>query len=129
MLTGLREYLVGHGRLEVTWQLWAGMLLLVNGLAPLAFLDREGAVVLGTYLACIALGAALTRAQGFTRLVAAAHLPWLGLVVWLFPHLAEAPADGTHGQWLRMVLAMNLTALCLDLNDLRRYAMGERRPL
>ena len=122
-----REFLAGLLRLPMVWQLWVAMLAVVNVLVPLAFLDREGPRGAGRHGPVRGPSALwLTHRQGFTKLLGLMHFPWFGLVAWLLPRLAEAPADTGHGQWLRLLIAMNLTSLCIDVVDVVRWWRGER---
>ncbi|MCO4744490.1 MAG: hypothetical protein KC912_06875 [Proteobacteria bacterium] len=129
-MQAIRAFIAGQLRQPPIWQLWAGMLWIVNGVVPLFFLGHtEALVVPAVFALCVAIGVGLAqKQQGFTKLIGLMHFPWFGLVFWLLPRLAHAPADTNFGQWLRMLLAMNLTSLVIDVVDVARYVLGDRAP-
>lgn len=127
-MRAIREFIHGLMRLPMVWKLWLAMLAAVNGLVPLFFWNREGPVVLGVFVLAGILGIGLTHLQGFTKLLGLMHFPWFVLIGWLLPHLADAPAETWHGQWLRLLIAMNATSLVIDVKDLVQYALGQRDP-
>lgn len=112
------------------WRPWIGLLLLVNGIVPLVFLQTvEARAVLGAFALAAAIQMVIFRSLGFVRLLGLGHLiPWVPLLVWLAPRSAGAGLDGSFGIWLAAVVAVDGISLLIDAVDVVRYALGERRP-
>ena len=109
------------------WRLWVAVLIAVNAVAPLFFLDRpEARWTLAAITFAGWVMALLTAWRGFTRLLGAGHAPWLILVPWLVSRWPEAPLDTPFGLWLRIVVAINAASLILDAADVVRYLAGDR---
>lgn len=105
---------------------WVGVLVLVNGVAPLFFLQTlEAKVVLATLAAGGVLMELLTWWQGFTRLLGFGHVLWLGLVPWLLTRLGQYEA-GPVFSWLVAVVVFNALSLVLDARDVALYLGGAR---
>ena len=71
----------------------------------------------------------LTSHFGFTRILGLGHLPWLPLLAWLVFRLESIPAEDVFGLWIRGVLLINSVSLLLDVADVVRYAIGDRKEL
>ncbi|MFQ5477816.1 MAG: hypothetical protein ACE5E4_04280 [Candidatus Binatia bacterium] len=108
-------------------KIWLLLLVAVNLLGPLAFLDRlEARVVLVVFLAGAGLMVGLTALSGFTRLLGLGHVLWVPLLCFLWARLNEIPANDAFGLWLRLLMSANAVSLILDLSDVVRYLRGER---
>ena len=67
------------------WSIWIMALLAVNMIGPLFFLDHlEGQVVLGVFVISFGLTMFLYASRGFSRILGAGHVLWLGLLPWLW---------------------------------------------
>lgn len=112
------------------WRLWVGLLMLVNGVLPLFFLQTlEARVVLAGMMAGAALQMAIFGARGFVRLLGLGHLVvWIPMLLWLGARLGEIGTDGALGQWLAAVIVVDGLSLIIDATDVVRYARGERTP-
>lgn len=127
MLASARAFAASLAALPQVWRLWAGLVLLANVLAPVILPARLGVPVFAALLLVLALGVALTHRLGDSPLIALSRLPWWLLCAWLLMHLPVVPAPTTAGQWLRTLLAMNLTTTCLDLAGMARYGLDRRQ--
>ena len=114
-------------KMPLPWQLWLMLLVGVNLIVPLFFLDRlEAQLVVGAFLASMMLMTALTGLVGFTRLVGLGHVFWIPLVVFLWTRLEQIPAEGVFGLWIRALMALNVLSLVIDTVDVIRYIAGDR---
>ena len=111
------------------WVAWMGLLILVNAVGSLIYIGTtEGVVVLLAILASLLLMMAIYKARGFVRLLGAAHIFWVPLVIWLLARYGEAPEDGAFRFWLLSVIVIDIASLILDGWDVLRYLRGERAP-
>ena len=110
------------------WQLWLMMLVAVNLIVPLFFIDRlEAQVVVGTLLGSMILMTLLTGLSGFTRLLGLGHFLWFPLLYFLWTRLSHYPPDDIYGIWIRVVMVLNAVSLVIDVNDVFRYLAGDRK--
>ncbi len=117
----------GIMRLPVPWRLWMVLLVALNLVVPLFFLDRlEAQLVLVAMVVSMFLMTGLTAVSGFSRLLGLGHIAWIPLVVFLGTRLSEIPASDFYGMWLRVLLVANSLSLVIDLVEVVRYAAGER---
>ncbi len=117
----------GMLKMPVPWQLWLLLLVGVNLIVPLFFLDRlEARVVVGAFLVSMMLMTVLTGLLGFTRLLGLGHVFWVPLVVYLWTRLELIPAEGVFGLWIRALMAINVLSLVIDTVDVVRYIAGDR---
>ena len=117
----------GMMKMPVHWQLWLMLMVAVNLVVPLFFLDHlEAQVVIGVLLASITLMTILTARVGFTRLLGLGHIFWFPLLYFLWTRLDQIPADDFFGIWIRALMAINATSLVIDVVDVVRYLAGDR---
>ena len=117
----------GVMKMPILWQLWLMLLVVVNLVVPLFFLDRlEAQVVVVALLASATLMTILTGVFGFTRLLGLGHIFWLPLLYFLWLRLGQIPADDFFGIWVRALMALNAASLVIDIIDVSRYIAGER---
>ena len=65
----------GLMRMPLPWQLWLMLLVVVNLIVPLFFLNRlEAQVIVAALLASMVLMTVLTAVSGFTRLLGLGHI-------------------------------------------------------
>lgn len=108
-------------------QLWVGMLIGANLLAPLFFLEHvEARVTLGAGLFGMALMTALTGRFGFSRIVGLGHVAWLPLLAFLAGSVAVVPATTGFGLWLRTVIVLDAISIVFDAVDAVRFLRGDR---
>ncbi len=108
-------------------QLWVGLLIGANLVAPLFFLGHvEAQVTLAAGLVGMALMSALTGHFGFSRIVGLGHIAWLPLLAFLVGSASEAPATTGFGLWLHSVIALDAISLVFDAVDAVRFLRGDR---
>ncbi len=113
--------------MPLPWRLWLLLLLTLNLIAPLVFIERlEAQATVAALLVSMALMTGLTGLSGFSRLLGLGHIVWVPLLVFLWTRLGEIPAADAFGLWVRAVIAINATSLVIDAVDVIRYAAGER---
>jgi hypothetical protein len=121
------EFNKGIMKMPFPWRLWLMLLVAVNLVVPLFFLDRrEAQFVLGALLVSMALMVILTAKFGFTRILGLGHILWLPLILFLWLRLSHITADGFFGLWIRAVLILNTASLELDTVDVTRYIRGDK---
>ncbi len=108
-------------------QLWVGLLIGANIVAPLFFLGQiEAQVALAAGLVGLALMSALTGRFGFSRIVGLGHIAWLPLLAFLVGSVSEVPATTGFGLWLRTVIVLDVISLGFDAADAVRFWRGDR---
>ncbi len=109
------------------WQLWLGILVGSNLVAPLFFLGHvEAQATVAALLISMTLMIALTARFGFSRILGLGHVAWLPLLAFLVDRVAEVPATTGFGLWLRTVIVLDAISLVLDAVDVVRFLLGER---
>ncbi len=117
----------GMMKIPIHWRLWLALLVIVNFVIPLFFLNRlEAQVVAGTLIASVILMTGLTALSGFTRLLGLGHIFWIPLLYFLWMRLEQNPADDFFGLWLRVLMILNAASLIIDVVDVGRYIAGDR---
>ena len=117
----------GIMKMPVHWQLWLVLLVTVNLVVPLFFLDRvEAQVIVGTFLASALLMTTLTGVSGFNRLLGLGHIFWIPLLYFLWARLDHIPADDFFGVWVRALMTLNAASLVVDVVDVIRYIAARR---
>ncbi len=114
-------------KLPILVRVWLMLLMSVNLLAPIIYIQRsEARIVLLTFLASFLVMVLITGASGFTRLLGLGHVLWVPLLFFLFSRLDSIPVGGSYSAWIRSVIALNSISLVLDLVDVVKFARGER---
>ncbi len=109
------------------WQLWLGLLIGANLVAPLFFLEHvEAQGTIAALLISMALMTALTARFGFSRILGLGHVAWLPLLAVLVGRVTEVSATTAFGLWLRIVIVLDATSLLIDAVDAIRFARGDR---
>jgi hypothetical protein len=111
-------------------RLWLIMLVTVNLVLPLFFLQRlEAQIVVGTMFVSMMLMTGLTALAGFTRIIGAGHFVWIPMLIWIWTRLGEIPADDLFGLWIRALIILNGISLIIDAVDVKRYIQGDREEM
>ena len=114
-------------RLPIAVRLWLLLLMAVNLVVPVIYLQRiEARIVLLTFLASFLLMILITATSGFTRLLGLGHILWVPLVLFLVSRIDINPVGDFYHVWILSVIALNSVSLLLDLVDVVRFARGER---
>jgi hypothetical protein len=116
-------------RMPFPWPIWIMALMAANMIGPLFFLDHlEGQVVLAVFVVSAGLMMILYAARGFTRILGAGHVFWLGLLPWLWSRLDSAQPGEWLSHWIIAVIVVNGLSLVIDVVDVVRYVRGDRQP-
>lgn len=117
-------------RFPVGWRIWFQILLGVNLVAPLFFLEHpEAWAVLAGYVLSAGVIVPLHRCRGWVRLLGTGHFPWLVILPWIGLRMTVTEPSGAFGAWLVAVLVVDGICLAIDAVDVVRYLAGERRPV
>ena len=117
----------GIMKMPIQWRLWLMLLMVVNLVVPLFYLNRlEAQVVLAVILASAMLMMMLTASSGFTRLLGLGHILWFPLLYFLWIRLDQIPASDFFGIWIRILMTLNAVSLVIDTIDVTRYTAGDR---
>ena len=126
----MREFIKfnkGVMKMAVPVQLWLMLLVGVNLVVPLFFLNRlEAQIIVVTFLASVMLMTMLTASSGFTRLLGLGHILWIPLLLFLWTQLDQIPADDPFRLWIRALMVVNAISLVIDTIDVTRYISGAR---
>jgi len=124
---GLVRYHRGLARLPLSWKPWLLVLLTLNMIVPLFLYDRtEAQVVFGTAILGGATFSLLTGLFGFTRIIWAAHIVWVPLIIWLWFRLPGVADEPGFAWWIRLVIVADLIAMVFDGANVVRYLRGDR---
>jgi len=108
---------------------WIGLLLVVNFMGPLVYLEStEAKVVLAAGLAGAGIQAWLFQRLGFVRLLGVGHAPWVPMVAWLLARPTPMPTGDGFALWIWSVILIDSVSLVIDTTDVVRYVRGEREP-
>ncbi|MBW2614247.1 MAG: hypothetical protein JRE12_18110 [Deltaproteobacteria bacterium] len=111
------------------WLAWLGLLIAVNILASLYFIQTlEAKIVLTAMMFGMMIMTAIYRTKGFVRLLGIGHIAWLPMLPWLWTRLDDVSFDGLFGYWLSAIIVLNSLSLFVDTIDVLRYIKGERTP-
>jgi len=112
------------------WFAWVAVMIAANGVAPFFFWQAsEARITLAVFLTGAVIMFGLFLVSGFTRLLGAAHVMWLGLVPWLALRLHGADLGQPMAQWMLAVVVINGLSLVLDVRDVYLYRKGDRQPV
>lgn len=118
----------GMLKMRLHWQLWVGLLVAANLVAPILFLSHlESQVVLATFAASMVLMVFLTGRFGFTRIVGLGHILWIPMLAFLFTRLGNIPTNDAFGVLIHALFVLNGISLVIDAVDVTRYIAGERQ--
>ena len=113
--------------MPIHWQLWLMLLVILNLLIPLFFLNHiESQVVVGVLLASMILMTVVTAVNGFTRLLGLGHIFWIPLLYFLWTRLDQNSPEDFYGIWMRVLMLLNALSLIIDAVDVGRYIAGDR---
>lgn len=130
MLSAAKGFMVKLRMLSPGLQAWLWVLIALNGVVPLWFLDHQEAwVAMATFHGGFLVGVVLFKIQGFTRLLGLMHAPWIILLVLLWGKIGQVPASEPFGLWMRVVFTLDAVAMVFDAKDVIKYLVGDRQPV
>ena len=117
--------------MKFPWNLWVGLLAMVNMVGGLVFIKTlEGQMALLGLMAAFVIMWVIYAKKGFVRLLGLGHLvAWPPLMVWYAQVILEGDTAGWFFYWLASMLVFNSISLAIDLVDVVRYSLGERQPM
>jgi len=111
------------------WVAWVGLLMLVNIVGSLFFLETiEAKIILTALMAGAMIQTAIFRVKGFVRLLGIGHILWVPMVPWLWFQLGQSTPGTPFGYFLIAVMVVDTVSLIIDTTDVYRYLTGERAP-
>ena len=116
-------------KIPIPWLFWVMLLLTVNLIVPLFYIQT-----LEAQLTLIAMAAgAVTQSYihsklGFVKLLGLGHIFWIPLVIWLGFRLNDTGLGYAFGIWIASVVLINTVSLVIDGLDVIRFVSGERSP-
>jgi hypothetical protein len=130
MIRGVAALAKGVRAMAWPWQAWMGLLVVLNLIAPLAFLDRPDARwTLAATVAVLVSHALLAQLKGFSRLLGLGHIWWIPLIGYLLSRGALSH-PGLNREWFVLwrdaLVAANAISLVIDASDIGRYLAGDR---
>ncbi len=129
MLKLIKVFLRGVLQLAPLWWAWLGVLMLVNIVVPLGYLETiEARVVLAAVAVGMVIQFTIIARLGFVRLLGLGHILWLPMLPWLALRLADHGLHGGFGRWLLVLLVIDATSVAIDIADVNRWLRGERTP-
>ncbi len=130
MLSAAKGFMRKLWMLSPGLRVWLGVLIALNAVVPLWFLDHlEAWVAMATVPGAFLLGVVLFQRYGFTRLLGLMHAPWIILLVLLWGKMGQIPASDPFGLWMRVVFTLDSVALVFDTKDVIKYLAGDRHPV
>jgi len=130
MIKLINEFTIKLFSIPIGWRVWLCVLMFFNMVLPMVFINSlEARLTLLAFLISFVTGLILYKKQGFTRLLGFMHWSWVPLLYFLCTALGATEADHLFGMWLRGLIILNGISLILDIIDILRYLMGDRKPL
>lgn len=115
-------------RFRLVPRVWCVWLVGINA-AAIGFISHiEAQVLLLVTLLAVIVQALIYDRIRFTRILGIAHLMWVPLFAWIATRLDLIEPNSAFAYWLAAVAITNAVSLIVDLIDVTRFALGERRP-
>ena len=117
--------------MKFPWNLWVGLLAMVNMVGGLIFIRTvEGQLA----LACLMFGFLIMWSiyvkKGFVRLLGLGHLiAWTPQMAWYAQVILQGNTAGWFKYWIISVLAVNGISMVIDFVDVVRYSLGDKQPM
>jgi len=116
-------------RMPVPWLFWVMLLVAVNLIVPLFFIQTVEAQLSIAALIAGAIAQSVIHARlGFVRLLGLGHIFWIPLVIWLGFRLSDTGLGDLFAIWLAALVLIDTVSLIIDGIDVVRFLSGERSP-
>lgn len=112
--------------MPIGWRIWLGWMSGVNMFAIYHISHQEAQYTLLALICSFLLGVTLFNLAGFTRLLGLMHFFWFALIPYLWERLPHAESSSL-AVWIKIVIATNAASLIIDVIDVIRYILGDRR--
>ncbi len=122
MMQACKEFMKGILSLPLGWQLWVGLMLVLNMVAPIMLIKHiEAQVTLVAMMAGGMTGIVLVKVQGFTKLLGVMHIYWVPLVFYLLQQVETLSSSDLFCKWMWSVIFVNSISLIIDAADVITY--------
>lgn len=113
--------------MKFPWNIWVGLLVLVNMGGGLFFIRAvEGQLALVCMMAAFFIMWGIYVKRGFVRLLGLGHLiAWTPQIIWYAQVIGSTA--GVFQYWLISVLVVNGISLMIDFVDVVRYSLGDKQ--
>ena len=126
----MMKFMAGVRRMPIFWQLWLALLMLINGVGPLFFLNETVAILtLVGVLSGGLIGMVLCETHGFTKILGVMHGPWVVVLALQLIVLKDGMPEGNYGKWLVASAVVTFLSLVIDVIDVAAYVRGDRADL
>ena len=116
-------------RMPAPWLFWVMLLVTVNLIVPLFFIQTVEAQLSIAALIAGAIAQSVIHARlGFVRLLGLGHIFWIPLVIWLGFRLSDTGLGDLFAIWLAALVLIDTVSLIIDGIDVVRFLSGERSP-
>ena len=116
-------------RMPLPWLVWVMLLVAVNFLAPLFYIQTlEARLTIAALLIGFIIQSYIHSKLGFVRLLGLGHILWIPLVIWLGFRLTDIGLENPFGIWLASLVLINAVSLVIDVIDVIRFFSGETSP-
>ncbi len=117
-------------KMPLPWLVWVMLLVLVNFLVPLFYIQTlEAKLAIVAVLSGAVIQSFIHSKLGFVRLLGLGHILWIPLVIWLGFRLSDVGLENPFGIWLTSLVLINTVSLVIDVIDVIRFISGERSPI
>ena len=124
LLDEIQEFLQGLFNMKKPMLVWTIWIVAIN-LLSLAFLPRpEAIVVLTGFILSSATMFWLAEIKGFVRLLGAAYLWWIPVLIFLATRFSNLDLS-LFSIWIVLLFVSNMIALVFDMVDVYKYFHGQ----
>jgi hypothetical protein len=115
--------------MKFPWNLWVGLLAMVNMVGGLIFIrTMEGQLALVCLMFGFLIMWVIYAQKGFVRLLGLGHLiAWTPQIVFYIQSVGNTA--GWFQYWIISVLVVNGISMVIDFVDVVRYSLGDKQPM
>lgn len=130
MMLTVKEFMAKMFSLQKGVVVWLQILMLVNMIIPLFFLEHlEAKLVLVAFMINFMTGVILYKNFGFTRILGLMHWAWIPLCIFLISQCNSISMGGFYSIWIKSVIVLNGVSLLFDVKDVIEYLQGNHKLL
>lgn len=124
------QFIRGILKLPIIWQIWVILLMAINGVWSVFFIDRPIAFAMFVSLLTGGIvGMILAQVHGFTKLLGLMHAPWVPVFALQIVALYREAPSGNYAAWFYTSLTVTGISLIIDIYDVWLYVRGNRNNL
>jgi len=115
--------------MKFPWNLWVGMLAMINMVGGLIFVQTiEGKLALICLIFGFLIMWLIFARKGFVRLLGLGHLiAWTPQIIFYIHSVGNTA--GMFQYWIISVLIVNGISMVIDFVDVVRYSLGDKQPM